>query len=73
MLLLSAVEDFDLKTINGRLLQVVSRNNHTYVNGTKVLKNDVMTLNGVIHTTNKVLVPQSKRLHTQEFITFFVC
>merc|ERR1711944_267189 len=35
----------------------MGRNNHTYVNRTRVGKNDIMSLDGVIHTINKVFLP----------------
>ncbi len=49
-----------LKTIGGQQLKVTRRNEETMINGAKVELADKMSVNGVIHVINKVLMPSKK-------------
>ena len=47
------------KTLNGATVQIRVRGGMVYVNGARVVKPDVSASNGVIHVSNKVLIPAS--------------
>jgi uncharacterized surface protein with fasciclin (FAS1) repeats len=51
------VQTMKAKTVNGAQLSLVAANGRVTVDGSKVVKADIATSNGVIHVIDSVVIP----------------
>ncbi|KAK3561053.1 hypothetical protein QTP86_026384 [Hemibagrus guttatus] len=58
-----------LKSLQGSNLKLLSGNDGMKVNSVKILKNDLMASNGVIHITQSLLYPEDVPVGNQEFLS----
>lgn len=56
-LLSNELKDMKIKTINGKELNIVVKDGVITVNGTKVIKSDLSSSNGVVYIIDQVLTP----------------
>ena len=54
----NVVDTISTKSINGLDLEIKKTNGILYVNGAEVVESDIKFSNGIIHLTNRVLIPK---------------